>query len=137
MLFPLTVTKNCPFHYIRQLTYVMKWTIFCSGQRKQQIHLVAQLCGVAHGILRVFINALDENVFKILKFLGQILSLSPEQSTLDEVTHSGLVPACCHLQFSAVTTVFFHVDVCFVGIQKSSQSYLPAAILSCNNFFHL
>jgi hypothetical protein len=30
--------KNCPFHCIRQLTYVMKWALFCGGQRKQHIH---------------------------------------------------------------------------------------------------
>jgi hypothetical protein len=31
---------------------------------------------------------------------------------LNGVTHRGLVPACCHLRFSAATTVFFHVDAC-------------------------
>jgi hypothetical protein len=28
LLFSLTTTKNCPLYYIRQLTYVMKCTIF-------------------------------------------------------------------------------------------------------------
>jgi hypothetical protein len=45
------------------------------------------------------------------------------------------VPACCHLQFSAVTTVFFHVDARFVAILKSSLSHLRAAIISRNWFF--
>jgi hypothetical protein len=41
-----------------------------------------QQYGVPHGVPRVFINSYDENVFKILKFLRQTLSLFPEQSTL-------------------------------------------------------
>jgi hypothetical protein len=57
--------------------------------------------------------------------------------TIDGVTHRGLVPACCHLQFSAVATGFFHVDARFVAIQNSSQSHLSAAIISRNNWFLL
>jgi hypothetical protein len=38
--------------------------------------------GVPHGVPQIFINVYDENDFKILKFLRQTLSLSPEQSTL-------------------------------------------------------
>jgi hypothetical protein len=34
------------------------------------------------------------------------------------------VPACCYLQFSALTTEFFHVNARFVAIQKSSQSQI-------------
>jgi hypothetical protein len=53
-------------------------------------HIVVQLYEVTHRILRVFINLLDENVFKILKFLRQTLSLSPDQSTLVQISYSQL-----------------------------------------------
>jgi hypothetical protein len=53
LLFPLTTTKICPFHYIRQLTYVIKWKIFCGGQRKQQIDSPIHRAGVFYDILNV------------------------------------------------------------------------------------
>jgi hypothetical protein len=49
---------------------------------------------------------------------------------LDGVTQRGLVPACCHLQFSAITTGFY-------SVQKASQHHLHTAILSRNNCFLL
>jgi hypothetical protein len=55
--------------------------------------------------------------------------------SLDGVTHRGLVLACYHLRFSALTTGFFHVDARFVAIQKSSHAHLRAATQSRNNCF--
>jgi hypothetical protein len=68
-------------------------------------HIVVQLYGVPHGILRIFINEYGENVFKILKFLQQTLSHSPEQSTLD---------------LSKVTLLYSHLGLnCYVVILLS------------------
>jgi hypothetical protein len=45
-------------------------------------HVVAQLYGVPHGILQVFIIILYENVFQNPKLFPTQVSLSPKQSTL-------------------------------------------------------
>jgi hypothetical protein len=45
-------------------------------------HVVAQLYGVPHGILQVFIIILYENVFQNPELFPTQVSLSPRQSTL-------------------------------------------------------
>jgi hypothetical protein len=45
-------------------------------------HIAAQLHGVPHGILQVFIIILSENVFQNPEVFPTQVSLSPKQSTL-------------------------------------------------------
>jgi hypothetical protein len=45
-------------------------------------HIIGQLNEVPHGILRVLINLLDENVFQNPQIFRKTLRLFPEQSTL-------------------------------------------------------
>jgi hypothetical protein len=48
----------------------------------QSIHIVGQLYGVPHGIIRVFNTILYENEFQNPQIFQQTISLFPEQSTL-------------------------------------------------------
>jgi hypothetical protein len=52
---------------------------------------------------------------------------SNNTATLDGVTHRGLVPACCHLQFSCSRNNWFLLS------SKTSQSHPRAEIFSRNN----
>jgi hypothetical protein len=58
------------------------YTLIMTRKFHETPQISGQQYGVPHGVPRVFINSYDENVFKILKFLRQTLSLFPEQSTL-------------------------------------------------------
>jgi hypothetical protein len=49
---------------------------------KTPIHLIAQLYGLPHGILRVFNTILYENEFQNPQMFQQTISLFPEHSTL-------------------------------------------------------
>jgi hypothetical protein len=68
---------------------------FLQGTLHEAPHIFVQIFRVSRGILRVFINVLDKNIFKILKFLRQTLSLYPEQSTLFlDVQYNEIIQEC-------------------------------------------
>jgi hypothetical protein len=57
-------------------------------------HIVEQLYGVPHKILRVFNTILYENEFQNPQIFQQTISLFPEQSTL----------VCCRLNYTLLYT---------------------------------
>jgi hypothetical protein len=87
-------------------------------------HIVGQLYGVPHGILRVFSTIFYENEFQNPQIFQQTISLFPEHSTL--VSSALLHAVCC-----SFSLLMYLKNICPAA---RSSSFLHRNISSLNIF---
>jgi hypothetical protein len=82
MLQIITPKLTTPWLSIREISHFCQRMILSIYALYFKTWHRSQLHGVPHGILRDFINVLDENVFQNPQILHRTVGLLPEQTTL-------------------------------------------------------
>jgi hypothetical protein len=122
------------------------WILYCGNQpvfyffkvftqifRKflEARHVVAQLYGVPHGILQVFIILLYENVFQNPELFPTQVSLSPKQSTLVIALGSAKKTVQCSFEHLFIIFMSFHMHCTYCDFRHLFEhSFIHSSYLS-------